>query len=95
LTLSGQRELLKRAAVPEHSVAFMQAMSGGTAFCEQGFLFLYAEDWLMAVGYPLQEGEKTGFDAAFAVAVKRIALFVSHDLEDLKQVCGRVHVLDS
>jgi hypothetical protein len=73
LTLPEQRELLKRAAVPEHSVAFMQAMSGGTAFCEQGFLFLYAEDWLMAVGYPLQEGEKTGFDAAFDEAVKRIA----------------------
>lgn len=45
--------LLTRAAVPEHSVAFMQAMSGGRAFCVDDYLFLAAEDWLMAIGYPL------------------------------------------
>lgn len=28
-----------RATVPEHSTAFMAAMSGGTPFVEDGFLF--------------------------------------------------------
>lgn len=54
--------LLKRAAVPEHSVAFMQAMSGGKAFCVGEFFFLASEDWLMAIGYPLKKaGAASGF----------------------------------
>lgn len=42
-----------RAAVPEHSVGFMRAMSGGEAFVEGDYLFLAADDWLMGIGYPL------------------------------------------
>ncbi|MCH5277142.1 MAG: GNAT family N-acetyltransferase [Desulfovibrionaceae bacterium] len=53
-----------RATVPEHSVAFMEAMSGGRPFVEDGFLFFSApenfqgaggEAWLTAVGYPLDD----------------------------------------
>ncbi|MDR2695501.1 MAG: GNAT family N-acetyltransferase, partial [Deltaproteobacteria bacterium] len=40
--------------MPEHSVAFMQAMSGGEALFRDGFLFLAGGDWLIAVGYHLQ-----------------------------------------
>lgn len=52
----------RRATVPEHSAAFMAAMSGGTPFVEDGFLFLSGSDgpgavpWLTAVGYPLADG---------------------------------------
>ena len=46
-------ECRHRALVPEHSAAFMQAVSGGTPLLEGDFLFLHADDWLMAVGYPL------------------------------------------
>ena len=52
LSVETARQLLDRAVVPEHSVSFMQAMSGGAAFVEGGFLFLAGEDWLMGVGYP-------------------------------------------
>ncbi len=45
---------LALASVPEHSVAFMRAMSGGTAFAESGYLFFASNDWLIAVGYPLE-----------------------------------------
>lgn len=45
--------ILQEARVPEHSVPFMEAMSEGTAFVENGYLFLTADDWLMAVAYPL------------------------------------------
>lgn len=53
-----------RATVPEHSTAFMAAMSGGTPFVEGDFLFLSGPDgsdgtnaapWLTAVGYPLAD----------------------------------------
>ncbi len=45
---------LALASVPEHSVPFMRAMSGGGAFAEGDYLFFAADDWLIAVGYPLQ-----------------------------------------
>ncbi|WP_241159752.1 GNAT family N-acetyltransferase [Desulfovibrio sp. ZJ200] len=53
-----------RATVPEHSTAFMAAMSGGTPFVEDGFLFFSGSDgsdrpdvapWLTAVAYPLAD----------------------------------------
>ena len=39
--------------VPEHSTAFMRAMSGGETFERDGFLFFADDTWLIAVGYPL------------------------------------------
>lgn len=53
LSYDSQADILKRAIVPEHSIAFMQAMSGGTAFLEGNYLFIAGDDWLMAIGYPL------------------------------------------
>ena len=43
------------ALVPEHSVAFMRAMSGGEPFVEDNFLFFSAADWLIAIGYPIPQ----------------------------------------
>ena len=77
-----ERGLLERAVVPEHSVAFMRAMSGGPAFVAGEWLFLAADDWLMGVGYPFSGAEpampfagaleealaKTGAIECFAVA---------------------------
>lgn len=63
--------VLKRATVPEHSVLFMQSMSGGEPFVVGPYLFFAAEDWLIAVGYPLAgdtSGEK--FDQALKEAVR-------------------------
>lgn len=42
------------ARVPEHSLPLMTALSGGAPFCIGPYLFLAAEDWLMAVAYPLE-----------------------------------------
>jgi hypothetical protein len=49
-----QTPLRKITTVPEHSAAFMKAMSGGETLFRDGFLFLSGGDWLTAVGYPLQ-----------------------------------------
>ncbi len=46
--------LLTTATVPEHSVHFMQAVSGGKAFVQNGYLCFAADDWLTIIGYPLQ-----------------------------------------
>ena len=61
-----QADILDRAFVPEHSVAFMQAMSGGTAFLEGNYLFIAGDDWLMSIGYPLLPagGRKLDCDSA-------------------------------
>ncbi|MBI5896995.1 MAG: GNAT family N-acetyltransferase, partial [Desulfobacterales bacterium] len=64
--------LLREATVPEHSVRFMQAMSGGEPFLEGGFLFFSAADWLLAIGYPF-EGDYTPetFEQALDAALRR------------------------
>lgn len=61
--------VLEQACVPEHSAPFMQAMSQGTAFLEGEYLFLTADDWLMAIGYPLSgEYAHETFERALAAA---------------------------
>jgi uncharacterized protein YbaP (TraB family) len=96
--------ILKKATVPEHSVLFMQAMSGGEPFLVGPYLFLAAEDWLIAVGYPLSgEPETAGFDRALSEAVRRskarTCWAVSPSLPDrLKAYCrdrDNYHVLSS
>ena len=64
--------VLKKATVPEHSVLFMQAMSDGEPFLIGPYLFIAAEDWLIAVGYPLSgEPGTADFGQALAEAVRR------------------------
>ncbi|MDR1660685.1 MAG: hypothetical protein LBR94_10210, partial [Desulfovibrio sp.] len=56
--------------VPEHSAAFMRAVSGGRPEVRDGFLFFAAQDWLIAIGYPLASGRLAGDsgDEAFEIA---------------------------
>jgi hypothetical protein len=64
--------ILEKATVPEHSAAFMAAMSGGEPFLEGSYLFIGAEEWLLAVGYPLEDGyTPEGFEEALAGALRR------------------------
>lgn len=64
--------LLRTATVPEHSVRFMQAMSGGEPFLEEGFLFFGAADWLLAIGYPFEGAyDPQAFDRALNAVVRR------------------------
>lgn len=64
--------VLEHASVPEHSVAFMEAMSSGEPFLVGSYLFLAAADWLLAVGYPL-EGEylPDDFDRSLREALRK------------------------
>ncbi len=65
--------VLALATVPEHSLPFMEAMSGGTAHVENGYLFFTGDDWLMAVAYPLTgEYDDTAFDAALRAVLRDI-----------------------
>ena len=64
--------ILKKARVPEHSAPFMRAMSGGTLFLMEDYLFIAAEDWLLAIGYPLENDYRPErFDEALRAAVSR------------------------
>jgi uncharacterized protein YbaP (TraB family) len=54
LTPADISRILSQSTIPEHSVAFMAAMSGGEPFRVGDYLFIGAEDWLLAVGYPLE-----------------------------------------
>jgi uncharacterized protein YbaP (TraB family) len=66
--------IIEKATVPEHSVAFMACMSNGEPFLVDPYLFIAAEDWLLAVGYPLEGSYSPGgFEQALAEALRRTA----------------------
>ncbi len=63
--------ILRQAVVPEHSVPFMRAMSGGEPFTSGDYLFFAEDDWLMAIGYPLSKSyDQKEFRQAVNKAVK-------------------------
>ena len=65
-------DILKKASVPEHSAPFMRAMSGGEPFVIGDYLFVAAEDWLIAIGYPLgKDYLAKEFDRSVQAAVSR------------------------
>jgi len=73
---SGRAELfahvLEHAQVPEHSPAFMSAMSGGNFFVRGDYCFLAEQDWLMALGYPLRNAYSPEvFEAALRIALEQ------------------------
>lgn len=53
LSPSDVEAVLEKASVPEHSIPFMRAMSGGEPFLVRTYLFFAAEDWIVAIGYPI------------------------------------------
>ena len=60
------------ARVPEHSLPLMTALSQGEPFCIGPYFFLAAEDWLMAVAYPLEgRYDHETFKAALEEALRR------------------------
>jgi hypothetical protein len=66
--------VLEKATVPERSVAFMAAMSGGEPFRVGPYIFIAAEEWLPAVGYPLEGNYSPGgFEPALAQALRGTA----------------------
>ena len=74
MTPSDVNAILEKATVPEHSVAFMSAMSNGEPFRVGPYIFIAAEDWLLAVGYPLEDSyTPKGFEQALAEALHRTA----------------------
>ncbi len=74
MTPSDVKTVLEKATVPEHSVGFMAAMSDGKPFRVGPYLFLAAEDWLLAVGYPIEDGGSSmGFEQALAEALRLTA----------------------
>lgn len=72
MRLPDPEAVLEKAWVPEHSIRFMRAMACGEPFLIRDHLFVVGEDWLVAVGYPLDGAyEPAAFEDALADAVKQ------------------------
>jgi len=72
VTPSDVNAILEKATVPEHSVAFMAAMSGGEPFQVGPYLFIAVHDGMLCVGYPLDEEYRPDrFEQALAEALRR------------------------
>lgn len=103
MTPSDINAVLEKATVPEHSVAFMAAMSGGEPFRVGPYIFIAAEEWLLAVGYPLEGSySPKGFEQALAPALRRTAARdcwaicpeLPERLKARRRDTDRYHVLD-
>lgn len=70
---SAERDMvLAKATVPEHSVLFMEALSGGEAFLKGPYLFITAADRLLGIGYRLDPAEDPrAFEDALAKAIQQ------------------------
>lgn len=64
--------VLEQARVPEHSVQFMAAMSGGRPLLQGPYLFLHADDWLLAVGYPISPDRESFSPEDFDLALRKV-----------------------
>lgn len=64
------------ARVPEHSVVFMTAMSGGRALRQGNYLFYANDGWLIAIGYPI---EGAYVPEAFTEAIRDVKKFTMSD----------------
>ncbi len=79
------QSILELANVPEHSLPFMEAMSGGKAQRHGDYLFYRVEDGLLGVAYPLEgeyshEGFEQALNAAQAGCRGRFCAAVGPDL---------------
>lgn len=67
------QDVLSRGYVPEHSAWFMRAMSCGEPLLADDYFFLAGQDWLMAIGYPLEgDYDASKFQDALEKCRKRI-----------------------
>lgn len=72
MNASEVKYVLDNATVPEHSVTFMEAMSGGTSFVVGAYLFIAAQNWLLAMGYPIDgDYDADEFDGSLKLALRR------------------------
>jgi len=58
--------ILSHAYIPEHSIPLMVGVSGGEPFLVDHYLCFLKEDWIIVVGYPLEEDFRAdALEAAF------------------------------
>ena len=58
--------------VPEHSSLLLEALSAGKSFTLNNYLFVAGDDWLMAIGYPLEGEYSTAhFEKALGEALRK------------------------
>jgi len=55
LTPEQENYILTHAYVPEHTVGLMTSLSGGEGYLVDDFFFCRRNDWIVFVGYPLQQ----------------------------------------
>jgi hypothetical protein len=55
LTPDQENYILAHAYIPEHTVGLMISLSGGEGFLVDDYFFCRRDDWIIFVGYPLQQ----------------------------------------
>lgn len=71
ITTQEERYILDRAYIPEHAVGLMTSVSGSEPFLIEDYLCLHRENWIIVVGYPLENGFTVNAFETFVGRIKR------------------------
>ncbi len=87
--------ILTRAYIPEHIVSLMSLISKGEPILIEDYLYFTKDNWLIFIGYPLEQAfTKGAFEAAIKDVIKRYkpeyTWFIAPEIPDLfSQTCQK------
>ena len=93
LTPDQEKYILSNAYVPEHTVGLMTSLSGGEGFLVDDYFFCCRDDWIILIGYPLQQAYTLdGFEAVLEKIKQdfkpaRISLIAPQISNRLRPIC--------
>ena len=88
-----EKYILDNAYVPEHTVGLMTSLSGGEGFLVDDYFFCCRDDWIILIGYPLQQAfTLDGFEAVLEKIKQdfkpaRISLIAPQISNRLRSIC--------
>ena len=93
LSRDQENYILSNAYVPEHTVGLMTSLSGGEGFLVDDYFFCCRDDWIILIGYPLQQAfTLDGFEAVLEKIKQdfkpaRISLIAPQLSNRLRSIC--------
>lgn len=72
LTSEEEAYILEHAYVPEHCISLMTLVSGGEPFLIDGYFICHKDNWIILIGYPLEDNFNTeNFEAVLSKVRKK------------------------
>jgi hypothetical protein len=90
LTPEQEKYILTHAYVPEHTVGLMTSLSGGEGYLVDDFFLCRRDDWIVFVGYPLQDDFTSDkFHTWFGLGIFLLALVLIFAVKEVLGIWDR------